>query len=372
VGTLIVSDLHLGARTGIDLLRRERPRDALLEAVAEAERLVLLGDVLELRHGPARDALTAAAPILRALGDAMGARELLLVAGNHDYELVTPWLRGRGAQAPPAPLGLEQRVAPAVASPLAEAVAALLAPAQVTVAYPGAWLADGVWATHGHYVDCHATVPTFERLAAGLMSRLVGPLGDGPLEPEDYEARLAPLYAWMSELAERGGLRRMPGPGSVRAWMLLTGDGHRPLRARLLARGFPLGVAALNRAGLGPVSPDLSREQIRRAGVQGMAEVVRRLAPPARHVIFGHTHRFGPLPGEEGGDWAPGAGRRLHNSGSWVLERRFAARLGPSSPFWPGTCLELEEGAEPTGRRLLDPEALADVVGLAREPGAPR
>ena len=73
MGTLIVSDLHLGARTGIDLLRRERPRDALLEAVAEAERLVLLGDVLELRHGPARDALTAAAPILRALGVAMVA-----------------------------------------------------------------------------------------------------------------------------------------------------------------------------------------------------------------------------------------------------------------------------------------------------------
>ena len=41
------------------------------------------------------------------------------------------------------------------------------------VAYPGVWLREDVYALHGHYSDLHATVPTFERIAAGAMARFV-------------------------------------------------------------------------------------------------------------------------------------------------------------------------------------------------------
>ena len=66
--TLVISDLHLGANGRVDVLRRDRERAALVARLAEFDRLVLLGDTVELRHGPTRDALADAAPVLRELG----------------------------------------------------------------------------------------------------------------------------------------------------------------------------------------------------------------------------------------------------------------------------------------------------------------
>ena len=37
--------------------------------------------------------------------------------------------------------------------------------------------------------------------------------------------------------------------------------------------------------------------------MRAFAEVLRRLAVPADYVIFGHTHRAGPLPGDERAEW---------------------------------------------------------------------
>ncbi|HEU4979288.1 MAG TPA: hypothetical protein VFT42_10365, partial [Solirubrobacteraceae bacterium] len=68
--TVVISDLHLGARAEVDVARRERPLAALGEFVAGADRLVLLGDTFELRHGPWRRALDAGRPVLERLGDA--------------------------------------------------------------------------------------------------------------------------------------------------------------------------------------------------------------------------------------------------------------------------------------------------------------
>src|ERR671920_30976 len=97
VRTLVVSDLHLGARTGVDLLRhRPAAREALLARLDGADRLVLLGDTLELRHGPVREALAAARPVLEAMGRAFGG-EVVLVPGNHDHGLLSEWLEGRGS-----------------------------------------------------------------------------------------------------------------------------------------------------------------------------------------------------------------------------------------------------------------------------------
>jgi predicted phosphodiesterase len=357
VRTLIVSDLHLGARNRTDLLQAEVPRARLLGALADADRVVLLGDVLELRQDPARDALARARPVLQEIGAAAGEAELVLVPGNHDYGLIAPWLDARGRDTRPAPLGLEHRVDPGQASPIAALVASWLAPAPVSIAYPGVWLREDVYATHGHYLDCHATVPTMERLAAGLMTRLVTPLPDGDLEADDYEALLAPIYAWMEAVTERSGGHF--GMNSIRAWRLLAGGRRRSLRARVLAHTFPLGVAALNRVGLGPLSADLSRAALRRAGVRAMAEVCDRLSVPARHVVFGHSHRAGPLPADDHFEWRTGD-VRLTNSGCWVYESRMmSAGMSPRSPFWPGAGVVLEDGEGPALRRFLDGVPLA-------------
>ena len=59
--TLVISDLHLGGRLDRDVLRRPEALDALLEALDGVERLVLLGDVVELLERRPRDALAEAA-----------------------------------------------------------------------------------------------------------------------------------------------------------------------------------------------------------------------------------------------------------------------------------------------------------------------
>jgi len=47
---------------------------------------MLLGDVVELRHGPVREALAIARDPLSRIGEALGAGgEVLIVPGNHDH-----------------------------------------------------------------------------------------------------------------------------------------------------------------------------------------------------------------------------------------------------------------------------------------------
>ena len=74
VTTLVVSDLHLGARLGRDVLRRPEALEALLAALDGVERLVLLGDIVELLEGRPRQAMEVAEPVLRALGARLGER----------------------------------------------------------------------------------------------------------------------------------------------------------------------------------------------------------------------------------------------------------------------------------------------------------
>jgi len=91
----------------VDVLRREQALAALLPDVFRCDRLVLLGDVLELRQRPAREALSAAEPVLREIGAALGpASEAVIVPGNHDHHLAAAWLARRARDAEPPPLGL--------------------------------------------------------------------------------------------------------------------------------------------------------------------------------------------------------------------------------------------------------------------------
>jgi predicted phosphodiesterase len=357
--TLIVSDLHLGGVSRTDVLRRPEPRAALLDALQDVDRLVLLGDVLELRHGPPRDAMAAARPFFEDLGRVLAGREVVVCAGNHDHALIAPWLAARGLEAP-APLGLERRLdAEEVGSPMLAQMAEWASPARVTVAYPGLWVRPDVYATHGHYLDCHLTVPTLERLSVAAMSRVLGRPAAAFGRAGDYEAVVAPVFAWRDAVARdaRTG-NALNGIATVHAWRAL-GGGRRggggagrssvvaKLRGRALVAGFPLAVAALNRAGLGPLRADISIGELRRAGLLAMGEVAARLDLGDAYVVFGHTHRAGPLPGDSESEWRGRAGARLVNSGCWTYDSVFLTPTPGESPYWPGTGVLVEDQIPP-------------------------
>ena len=356
--TLVVSDLHFGTHAGTDVLRDPARRAPLLAALEGCDRLVLLGDVLELRHGPLREALEAAREPLSDIGAALGSdAEIVILAGNHDHHLVEPWLGRRAMDGGAPPLGLESAVDWAPGEPLA-VVAEMLGASRVSAAYPGLWLRSDVWATHGHYLDLHLTVPSIERIGTGVMRRVVGTPETGPGSAEDYQAVLAPLYAWLHGVAQgaQPGRGRGLQAGSVRGWRALAGPAsRRSVRGRAIAAAWPVAVAALNRAGLGPLRPEVSGPALRRSGLRAMGEVATRLGVSAGHVIFGHTHRAGPLPGNDVSEWSTPGGARLINSGCWVTEPAFLGTDPGSSPYRTGFAVEIDGDEPPRLINLLDP-----------------
>jgi hypothetical protein len=358
VRTIVISDLHLGAASGKDLARRPELRAPLLAALHDADRLVVLGDGLELREAPHRDAAELAGPFFADAGRALGPEgEILMLAGNHDHGLVAGWIDTRLQSEPSGFLGLSEPVDPVAAGPLAVRLAELAAPARLRIAYPGVWLRDDVYAIHGHYLDLHSTTPTFERLAAGAMARWVVRLPETGARPDDYEAALAPLYAFLHQLTQRSAHAAVSaGAGaSARAWVAMAGEGRarHPLRAATLGTAYVAAVAVINRLGLGPVDRDLSGGALRRGGLRGIREVLTRLGVTAPHVVFGHTHRSGPWPRDDPGEWRTPAGSRLHNTGSWVYQPHFLSAEPNASPYWPGTAVVLEDGGAPRLIRML-------------------
>jgi hypothetical protein len=392
--TLIVSDLHLGGASGVDVLRRPEIRARLLAELTGIDRLVLLGDVLELRHGPRHAALAAARPFFEELGHAFADREVVVLAGNHDHALVEPWLEHRGESPGTVPLQLEQRIEAPAASTMLAQLAAWAAPAHLTAAYPGLWVRSDVYATHGHHLDCHITVPTLERLGIGAMGRIMRRPADAFACPDDYEAVTTPVFAWIDAIARQAPTGdALNGGLTVRAWQAFgggresaggngahrstaggrsagthDGDGSaaraltRTLRKRLIAGAFPLGVAALNRTGLGPFHADLSTGELRRAGLRGMGEVALRLGLGDAYVVFGHTHRGGPLPRDHASEWRGPGGARLFNTGSWTYDAYFLGSAPSDSPYWPGGCVVVDDDGPPVVRRLLAEHAHAELA----------
>lgn len=98
MSTLVVSDLHLGSRLRHDVLTQPEPLHRLLGALEGIERLVLLGDVVELLEKRAERAMDIAEPILRLIGGTLGVDgEVIFVPGNHDRPLVAGWIERVGS-----------------------------------------------------------------------------------------------------------------------------------------------------------------------------------------------------------------------------------------------------------------------------------
>jgi hypothetical protein len=366
--TAVVSDLHLGGLAGADVARTERPLAALTDAVADADRLVLLGDLVELRERPLAEALEVSRPVIEAIGRAMSGRPVVIVPGNHDHALAEPWLARLRLAGEELAAEAEWPVEPGDGA--AGRIAEWMPKVQLTLAYPGLRLRDDVYATHGHYLDLHLTIPRLESIAASVMGRLTK-VGQEARSAAAYETVLAPLYAFYAGLAQGASATALArGSHFSRTVWQRASDGRgvddptpeEPAareRASAAATRFLLGrvtipgaVAALNVAGFGPFRATLTGEELRRSGLDAMAHVAEALAPGAPHVVFGHTHRPGPLPRDDVSEWTMQSGTRLWNSGSWLHEGAFV-RTGQDSPYWPGTVLMVDDDGPPTLRNVL-------------------
>lgn len=347
--TAVVSDLHLGGLVGADVARAGEGRQALVEAAAGADRVVLLGDVVELRERPLAESLEVVRPLFEELGRALAGRRVVLVPGNHDHGLAEPWLAGLRLDARGLPAEAEWEVRPDDGA--AGRIAGWMPDVEVTLAYPGLHLREDLYATHGHYLDLHLTVPRLESIAASAMARLTG-RGKACRSAADYETILAPLYAFYDGLAQGASPSALSRGGTLSrsVWKRVTGAGPAALLLRRVT--IPSAVAALNGLGLGPFRATLTGEELRRSGLMAMTRVADVLAPGAEHVIFGHTHRPGPLPGDDLAEWTTLSGTHLWNTGSWLYEGAFVT-TGRRSPYWPGTVLTLEDEGPPHIENVL-------------------
>jgi predicted phosphodiesterase len=341
--TVIVSDLHVGSRQRLDLLRRPAIRERLLEAICGADELVLLGDALELRDLPLARVLHLAQPLLGALGSALRGGRIVLVPGNHDHQLAAPVLAGVGA------LGLG-RQAPARAG-AAGAVAAALGHPDVVVSYPGYWIRPDVWATHGHYMDAHTAAPTLECMTSALMQG-VRLRRRAPRSAEDYELALVPLYRALYALAQRPRLTTATS-AAKRLLRVLEQRARTPEPAASQIAPGPGGTRVADvMALLGGATARAGRApgETRRAGSAPMREVLRTLGVDAAHVVFGHTHRASQVAANGASPWL------LTSTGSWVLER---SRDELDEAHVPGVVTVVESDGPPRVERVLDARQIA-------------
>ena len=273
----------------------------------------------------------------------------MLVPGNHDHGLAEPWLSRLRLDGDELEPDGEWAVGPEDGA--AGRLAAAMPDVELRLAYPGLWLRPDVYATHGHYLDLALTVPRLESIAASAMGRLTG-RGRNCRSAADYEAVLGPIYAFYGRLAESAGPEALSRGGALSrtVWKQVTGE-SRAGRLLLGRVAIPGAVGALDRLGLGPFHPELTGLELRRAGLLAMGRVAEALAPAAEHVVFGHTHRAGPLAGDDLAEWTTLSGTRLWNSGTWFHESAFIDDADTRNPYLPGTVLTVGDEGPPRARQ---------------------
>jgi hypothetical protein len=206
----------------------------------------------------------------------------------------------------------------------------------VRVSYPGVWLENNVWASHGHYLDQHLLPVSTYGIARGQLGRMPR---DGAA-PVDYER------------GRRGSIapatRLLPAPGARVI---------EELAELLRAATMPQIKRRLLRPRYARVISKLLRIQVNHASMPALARVVHRLRIDADWVVFGHVHRLGPLPEDDRELWqGPGGRPRIANTGSWLYEPLLVHRSNPPHPYWPGGAVLLDSAssAEPRTLGLLD------------------
>jgi hypothetical protein len=98
---------------------------------------------------------------------------------------------------------------------------------------------------------------------------------------------------------------------------------------------------------MGPFEAKISGHALRDSGLRAMGDLIHALGIEATEVVFGHTHRPGPL--ERDATWDA----RLFNTGSWLYEPNLLAASAADSPYWPGCAIFLRGEDPPELRRIL-------------------
>ena len=256
--TAIVSDLHLGTTSGADIALRPAVRERLAQALAEADRVVLLGDLLELRERPVAGVLELAAPAARRHRRGGGGQ-----AGRDRARQPRPRARRARARGRPArrlgSAACPRRSSPRDIGALSRRVAARMPRAEVVLAYPGR-VAARRRVRHPRPLPRPAPDRAADGVRAGVghraLRRRTRRTARSP-GPDDYEAALSPIYALRAQRgAALGGARPSRAAATCRA---RSGAARTPTDARASPAsrvgsvGIPAAVAALNAPGPRPV-----------------------------------------------------------------------------------------------------------------------
>ena len=253
-----------------------------------------------------------------------------MLGGNHDHALVAGLIEERLQQE--APLELQHDLEPDAAGPLPRDARR---GGRTRAAAASPTPASGCATTS---TRCTATTSTCTRRCrrssasppARWRAGSPPPPGD-PATPDDYEAVL--VAAVRLDARARAAQRRRDAQGRAvdRARVADAGRATSAPSTRCGRRRSPRASAPASARSTASASgrsvPELSGPALRQGSLHGIGEVLRRLRVDAAHVVFGHSHRSGPWPDDDGSEWVAPTGARLTNTGSWVYQRHF---LGPT------------------------------------------
>jgi hypothetical protein len=387
--TAILSDLHLGAWQLNDLLRYPTFIQRLVAHLDDVDEVVLLGDVLELRFQRLDDALRVASPFFAALGNALrtGRRprgrtpRVVYVAGNHDHHFALQLIEREQERAIARGDPIRYRFNGLINGPhdmfLLGQLRRMLGPGiEVEFAYSYVRLetmAGPALAMHGHYLDLHLASPA-ERLLA-LVEQALTAYRLEALRPgfDLYEAVLRPqneLLYWIgqspagaqvqSDLWRRlrgdkrqvprgmvARVRRIAARRALRAAEALAGAAARQLTQRVLKGD----VTNISPARTTNVEEGIRAFMDSLYALQDDLFHLEGWSTPPAYVIFGHTHRPGPLPGIDASEqWrAHWVGHEVQvlNTGSWLYDVERALTEGYHESSWPGTMVLIPDGEAP-------------------------
>ena len=381
MATAILSDLHLGAAHGDDLLRYPFFCDLLREQLDGIDHVVLLGDILDLRFQQLEEALITATPFLAMLGDVLREAEhprVTYIPGNHDHHYAVRLIETEQERAIEA--GGSYTFQQVIAPPdffLSRQLAHIIGyPIAIRFAYFFDMLdsSEGpILLTHGHYLDLHLGAAPARLLS--LVQAAITAAGQQveELSPDLYEAILRPQYEVLHWIGQS------PGGGQIQSRIYERLRGGAPpstrlsqLRRAALRRaasvGSRVGVALAetlaNRLIKGGISlTSLAREAQAEETIHAfnlsLAVLEPYLPTGMRYVVFGHTHRPGPLEDDLLDRWTVqvhGQDTIVMNAGSWLYDSGKARRIDYRPQRWPGTFVLIPDQGPP---RLV--EALADL-----------